>query len=105
MRRDLLGNLETAAILEVRGNPRRSEGVVSDLRMDAGSLCRLRIIRQASAWLIGRRVSASDFPTAVRNCGPLGSTSRPAPLMYASRYWLNSNKGSKSEIEFRKARS
>jgi hypothetical protein len=38
MCRDLLGNLQTAAILEVRGNPRRSEGVISDLRMDAGSL-------------------------------------------------------------------
>jgi hypothetical protein len=39
MCRDLLRNLETAAILEVRGNPRRPESVVSDLRMDAGSLC------------------------------------------------------------------
>jgi hypothetical protein len=39
MRRDLLGNLETAAIPEVRGNSRRPEGMVSDLRMDAGNLC------------------------------------------------------------------
>jgi hypothetical protein len=39
MRRDLLCNLQTAAILEARGNPRRPKGVVSDLRMDAGSLC------------------------------------------------------------------
>jgi hypothetical protein len=39
MRRDLLGNLQTAAIPEVRGNSRRPEGVVSDFRMDAGSLC------------------------------------------------------------------
>ena len=39
MRRDLLGNLQTAAIPEVRGNSRRPERVISDLRMDAGSLC------------------------------------------------------------------
>src|SRR5260370_11667940 len=39
MCRDLLRNLETAAILEVRGNPRRPESVVSDFGMDAGSFC------------------------------------------------------------------
>ena len=38
MRRDLLGNLQTAAIPEVRGNSRRPERVISDLRMDAGAL-------------------------------------------------------------------
>ena len=38
MRRNLLGNLQTAAIPEVRCNSCRSECVVSDLRMDAGGL-------------------------------------------------------------------
>jgi hypothetical protein len=54
MRRDLLCNLQAASILEVRGNPRRPEGVVSDLRMDAGSLCPraayYRAIGQFLAW-------------------------------------------------------
>jgi hypothetical protein len=39
MCRDLLCDFQTTAILQVRGNPRRPERVVSDLRMDAGSLC------------------------------------------------------------------
>jgi hypothetical protein len=38
MRRDLLGNLQAAAIPEVRCNSSRPERVVSDLRMDAGAL-------------------------------------------------------------------
>ena len=45
MCRDLLGNLQPAAILEVRGNPRRSEGVVSDLRRMPAAFARWRIIR------------------------------------------------------------
>src|ERR1017187_6541858 len=39
MRGDLLRDLQTAAVLQVRGNPGRPEGVVSDLRLDTGNLC------------------------------------------------------------------
>jgi hypothetical protein len=45
MCRDLLGNLQTASILEVRGNPRRSEGVVCVFVWMPAAFARLRIIR------------------------------------------------------------
>jgi hypothetical protein len=38
MRRDLLGNLQTAAIPEIGGNSRCPKRVISDFHMDAGAL-------------------------------------------------------------------
>jgi hypothetical protein len=76
MRRALLSNLQTAVILEVRGNPRRPEGVVSDLRMDAGSRCppavysdfravreTLRRFRRDVGWVFETLISQRNAPS------------------------------------------
>ena len=66
MRRDLLGNLQTAAIPEVRCNSRRPKRVISDLRMDAGAFS-----------------SPSDHPVGIRlaqrpSCERIGFPDRRA---------------------------
>jgi hypothetical protein len=65
MRRDLLANLQTAAISEVRGNSRRPERVISDLRMDAGALSSPPD-HPVGIRLAQRPLSASDFRTCCR---------------------------------------